>query len=383
MYPHPKIWRPVAALGALVAAAVLATSTVTVAAGDTLSEIAERNDVTIAELVSWNDIDDPDLFFFGSTLIVAAPHEVTPVPASGAEAHIVTAGETLSAIASRLGTTVARLVAANGLGDPDRIFVGQRLELSRPGPAIVATTSAPVRTHTVTVGDSLSAIAARYGVDTSSLARDNAITDPDRITIGMTLTIGETAPPTTTTTAPPVTPAPLPTTTTTVAPPSTPAPLPTTTTTTTTPTPTTTVAPPVTPAPQQRNGEVLLVPLFARWSGVYNVPQDLLEAIAWKESNWRPDVVGPAGHLGLTQLSPATVELIEGGLLGRDMDPLDPEDGVQLAARFLRYLLDRTENEREATAAWVQGLSSVQSDGVTTTGADYVDAVEEIRRLRR
>ena len=98
MYPHPKIWRPVAALGTLVAAAVLATSTVTVAAGDTLSEIAERNDVTIAELVEWNDIDDADLIFFGSILIVAAPHEATSDPVSEAGAHIVTAGETLSPV---------------------------------------------------------------------------------------------------------------------------------------------------------------------------------------------------------------------------------------------------------------------------------------------
>jgi LysM repeat protein len=373
VYPHLNIWRPVTALGALVATAVLATSSVTVAAGDTLSQIAERHDVTVAELVEWNNIDDPDRIFSGTTLIVSAPQDAIASADSGEGVHVVTAGETLFAIASRLQTTIARLVADNALADPDRIFVGQRLNVSGisgvssaantsggsdPGPD-VSTVPASGRTHIVVAGDSLGAIASRYGIDTTALARDNNIADPDLITIGMTLTIGESAPTPTTTVAP--------------------AP-----TTTGAPTPSTPVeTSPVIAVPQQRDGEVLLVPLFARWSDVYDVPQDLLEAIAWKESSWRPDVVGPAGHLGLTQLSPATVELIEGGLLGRDMNPLDPEDGMQLAARYLRYLLDRTDNEREATAAWIQGLSSVQRDGVTAVGADYARAVEEIRRIRR
>ncbi len=377
MYPHLKIWHPIATLGTLVATAVLATSTITVEAGDTLSELADRNGVTVAELVAWNDIRDPDLIFAGATLLVSAP-EVTAAPTG---THVVTAGETLFAIAVRFGTTVGRLVDANGLADPDRITVGQRLDLSPPEDPTPDAATTGLVTHTVVAGDTLSAIATRYGVKIGVLARDNGIADPDRIREGMTLTIGGPAAagapapadaeppssPTTTTTSPPAPP-------TTVPPPSTTAPAPTT---------TTTAPVPATSAPPRRGGEVLLVPLFAKWSGVYNVPQDLLEAIAWKESDWRPDAVGPAGHLGITQLSPETVELIEGGLLGRDMDPLDPEEGVQLAARYLRYLLDRTDNEREATAAWVQGLSSVQRDGVTTAGADYVADVEEIRRQRR
>ena len=161
--------------------------------------------------------------------------------------------------------------------------------------------------------------------------------------------------------------------------------MPPTTTTTPAPTPTPT-APPVAPVDSGGGGrdadEVLLAPRFAHWADTYAVPQDLLEAIAWKESNWQPDAVGPTGNLGLMQLSPATVELIEGGLLGRDLDPLDADDALQMGARFLRYLIDRTESEDEAVAAWRQGLASVQGDGITTAGAGYVAAITEIRQLR-
>ncbi len=53
-----------------------------------------------------------------------------------------------------------------------------------------------------------------------------------------------------------------------------------------------------------------------------------------------------------------------------------------MGARYPRYLLDRTESEREAIAAWHQGLNGVLRDGVTTSGAQYADAVAEICQQR-
>jgi LysM repeat protein len=350
-------------MSALVAATVFATATITVAPGDTLSEIAERHDVTVAELLDWNGIDDPDRIFAGATLVVSAP-EGPASPASAATGtHFVTAGDTLSAIAERFGTSIADLIAANDLSNPDRIYVGQALRLAGATPT--TTTTAPPRTHTVAAGDTLSTIAAAYGVKTGVLAADNDVSDPDLIVIGMVLTIGEPAP------TPPAPSTPVPSTTV----PSTTVPS------TTVPAVPTNV--PAVPTNVRPADEVILAPIFARWADVYNVPQDLLEAIAWKESDWTPGALGTAGHLGIMQLSPATVELIEGGLLGRDMDPFDADNGIQMGARYLRYLLDRTAGEREAVAAWRQGLDSVRTDGIRTAGADYADAIEEIRRQRR
>lgn len=368
MHPH-QIWRPLVSMAVLVAATLFATTTVVVEPGDTLSEIAARHDVTIAELVEWNDLDDPDRIIAGATLIVAAPDDTDrpAVAVSSGEVHVVTAGDTLSGIAHRLGVAIADLVAANGLDDPDRIIVGQSLRLTAPPP--VTTTTRPAQTHTVVAGDTLGLIAARYGVSVRSLAERNGIDDVDLITIGDRLVIdGDGTPEPSTTTVPPPTTTAAPTPESDEPPPAT--------TTTTPPTPTEGSA-------DRDAGDVLLVPLFAEWADVYDVPQDLLEAIAWKESSWRPDAVGPGGHLGLMQFSPDTVDLIEGGLLGREVDPMDAQDAIQMGARFLRFLLDRTDGEREATAAWAQGLTSVQRDGVTTAGAAYADSVEEIRQQRR
>ena len=41
--------------------------------------------------------------------------------------YVVQSGDTMSGIAAELGTTVEDLAAANGLGDPNRIYAGQTL----------------------------------------------------------------------------------------------------------------------------------------------------------------------------------------------------------------------------------------------------------------
>ena len=115
---------------------------------------------------------------------------------------------------------------------------------------------------------------------------------------------------------------------------------------------------------------------------VLNIHENLLEALLWKESAWRADAVGPAGHLGIGQLSPDTVAFVEERLLGLDLDPLDASDGIQMAARFLRYLRDRTDSDRTALAAWNQGLHGVLTDGISAAAAAFADDVLEIRRQR-
>ncbi|MFN8597686.1 MAG: LysM domain-containing protein [Anaerolineae bacterium] len=62
------------------------------------------------------------------TLIVSA-FPVAPVAAqdSSATVYVVQAGDTLSSIARRYGVTAADLASANGLLNPNLIYVGQRL----------------------------------------------------------------------------------------------------------------------------------------------------------------------------------------------------------------------------------------------------------------
>ena len=106
-------------------------------------------------------------------------------PAGGATAHVVRAGETLSGIASRYGIKVAQIVAANGITG-DRIYVGQQLRLvpaARHGhePSRRATSSAPATRCRPSPGGSAPRCAA--------LQDANGIPDADLVRSGRTLKI--------------------------------------------------------------------------------------------------------------------------------------------------------------------------------------------------
>ena len=91
--------------------------------------------------------------------------------------HIVQAGDTLSAIAARYGVTVADLVSANQLANPDQLAIGQRLlipgALTRPN--VVRPDLSPLLRYVVEPGDTLAGIAHRWQLDTETLRRANSL----------------------------------------------------------------------------------------------------------------------------------------------------------------------------------------------------------------
>lgn len=101
---------------------------------------------------------------------------------SSASSYTVRSGDTLSAIAARHGTDWQTLARANGISNPNRIFPGQQLKMPEGGTQ--AATS-----YTVRSGDSLSAIANRYGSNVDDIARANGIRNPNLIYPGQRLTI--------------------------------------------------------------------------------------------------------------------------------------------------------------------------------------------------
>jgi murein DD-endopeptidase MepM/ murein hydrolase activator NlpD len=176
--PRGELVRTVAAVVAL-AGAALAHSSYTVRPGDTLSEIAVRLGSSVRGLAEANHIRDPDRIEAG---------EVLTVPGSGRRGrdHVVRPGESLSAIAARYGVGVADLAAANGITEPDRIWAGWRLLVDAPPAPSLA--SGPA-THLVRWGETLSGIAAAHRVTQAELAADNGIDDPDRLPAGTRLSI--------------------------------------------------------------------------------------------------------------------------------------------------------------------------------------------------
>lgn len=120
---------------------------------------------------------------FSAVLILVLSLAAQPAHAQG-QVHIVQTGENLSSIAARYGTTPQAIAAANGLANANYIYAGQRLTIPSGGGA-AATGGA----HTVGRGETLSAIAARYGTTVDALVRANGLASANMIYAGQRLTI--------------------------------------------------------------------------------------------------------------------------------------------------------------------------------------------------
>lgn len=103
--------------------------------GDTLSEIAERHGMTVAQLAETNGIVDPDLILSGEVLLVPGGAGGQAAIArqggqtSGGATYIVQLDDTVSEIAERFGVPAVAIVMANGLTDPHFILEGQALTI--------------------------------------------------------------------------------------------------------------------------------------------------------------------------------------------------------------------------------------------------------------
>lgn len=219
--------------------------------------------------------------------------------------HIVRSGETLSSIAARYRTTVAALVKANGLADPNFIVAGQRLRVRTP-----------VVRHGVRAGETLSGIAARFGTTAARLARANRLADPDFIVPGQSIRVPGGLP---------------------VAAAATSA---------------ATVTPPAVPA-------AVVEDSLERQSAAHGVRTSLVKAVAMKESAWRQDAVSSAGAVGVMQVMPGTARYINGYLGGRGLDLRKTRDNVRLGVIYLEHLLEGMPSRRKALAAYLSGPGAV------------------------
>ena len=95
--------------------------------GDTLSGIAYKYGVSVQQLVSWNNIRNPNLIYAGNSLVIYTNSSVAPQPSQNI--YVVKKGDTLWGIAMRYGTTVNRLVALNGIRNRNLIYPGQVIRL--------------------------------------------------------------------------------------------------------------------------------------------------------------------------------------------------------------------------------------------------------------
>lgn len=291
--------------------------------GDTLSEVAASYGVTVRDLASANGLADVNRIYAGRTLIMpGAPTASASATASGST-HGVAPGETLSGIASSYGVSSSALAEANNLTNPHRIIAGMRLKL--PQGASGSTSSGSAGTgetivHTVSAGQTLSGIAARYRVPAAAIATHNGLHDRDVIVAGTALSIPVTGRPSADTAS-------------------------------------------------RDTVERLIEDAAAR----HGWDPNLIKAISWQESGWNNKAVSSVGAVGIMQVLPSTNRDVSEPRAGRMLDLADPADNIEAGLQFLGLLHDLTDGDAERIlAGYYQGLRSVRENGRYPSTERYI-----------
>lgn len=119
------------------------------------------------------------------------------------------------------------------------------------------------------------------------------------------------------------------------------------------------------------------VPLFEQAGARYGIDPALLAAVAWTESGFRPDAVSSAGALGLMQIMPGTAAHL-------GVDPRDPAQAVDGAARYLRAQLDAFGGDTTlALAAYNAGPGAVRQHGGVPPYAETMAYVQKVAARHR
>ena len=249
-------------------------------------------------------------------------------------------GDTLSAIATRTKTPLASLYSWNRLSPRSVIHPGQALKVHGTPPRAAARTHAAPSTtaYSVRSGDTLSGIAAHYGLTLAALQVGQ------KIRIPVTAKLEQTGP--------------------------------------------NSFAGRTYPSgvvnaatahrrllaerhmPSRSETRAMIVAI-ARSHGL---DPRLALAIGWQESGWNQREVSVADAIGVMQVIPSS-----GGwasdMAGRHLDLLNTRDNITAGVVILRSLTRSTPDLRKAIGGYYQGLASVEANGMYADTKAYVASV--------
>ena len=184
--------------------------------GESLLQIAVDYNVSVAALMTVNQIADENLVTIGQSLIIPSEadlqsagsnlaEEVTLEEAIDSDTSvqgltedpayiIVQPGESLGQIALRYGMNSTTLMALNGLTNPNLVHAGQRLRVANADGSVTSMEEMLPnwegdKIHIVQPGESLGQIAQLYGVKLSILMRANDIQQLGWVDVGQKLII--------------------------------------------------------------------------------------------------------------------------------------------------------------------------------------------------
>lgn len=306
--------------------------TVTVRPGDTLSQIALQQGVSVASLAATNGIRNARLIYPGQRLTLpgngteagsTAPTQAAPAQAarsttsSPGTAVTVRSGDTLSHIASRHGVSLDALLAANGALDARRLWVGQKVQIpsgtgGSPGKSTADTPDGPWTPDTI--GDRL---AGQDVEDTflhytysSGVARSAAANREYLAEV---------------------------------------------------------------PVPTSTQTKSMITDTARR----HGVDPQLMLALSYQESGWNQRAVSPANALGIMQVIPTSGEWAS-QFVGRELNLLEPQDNVTAGVVIMRALLRSAGTEEQAIGGYYQGLASVQRHGLFSDTQGYVASIRSL-----
>lgn len=368
-------------------AQTLRTITHTVVAGDTVSAIAARYGVSTASVLKRNNISASTLIHPGKVLTIssaaatAATSGAATTTPTAAASYTVRSGDTLSGIAARHQVSLATVFSLNGLSGNSIIHPGQVIKVGGKAAAAApsATSAKPAsgNKYVIKAGDTLSAIAANHKVSLSALAAANGLNLKTPIYPGSTLLIPGIG--AASSGIKPLAPSP-----------AAPAEL--------TPdqkVPSTFlhyVYPDAVVSDANRNKAALLAApapnreqmkeIVASTAARMGVDPALALAFALQESGFNHQSVSPANAIGTMQVIPAAGDWAS-GLVGRQLNLLDPQDNVTAGVAIIRALLKGAPNEDLAIAGYYQGQYSVSVHGMFSDTVNYVAGVKSKRELFR
>jgi LysM repeat protein/beta-lactamase class A len=263
--------------------------------------------------------------------------------------HVVKPGETLSGIAAQYGLTVDQLLSVNGLTDPDRLTEGQALKL--PQTAVRVQPTGPATTNAAPAG----APAAAPSAQPAARASEYTVQAGDTLggiakALGVSLKALMDA-------------------------------------NTDLPDPdrlsigqklnvpagATASAPTGAPAASgARSGQpaaASTVPDEAsatldKLAQQYGVDPSLLRALAWIETDGKPRRLDAPGALGYLTVTDKTFEFVQQTLVKRSLDRAVPGDNLEAGVAYLASMLKWGGDETKGLAAILQGPGSVRENGV-------------------
>lgn len=174
-----------------------------VSSGDTVSGLAVRYGSSVSDIVAANGLNSRALIVIGQTLTIPTGGSSAPAATttSAAGTHKVSPGDTVWGLARKYGTTVSAIISANSLSSSATIRIGQNLTIPGSSTASNASTTSTASsnsgasntgagvTHTVRSGDTVWALARKYGTSVSAISKANGLGTSAMIRIGQKLDI--------------------------------------------------------------------------------------------------------------------------------------------------------------------------------------------------